>query len=234
MVLWLCPLLAFVVGSIPFGLLIARSQGIDIREHGSGNIGATNVFRIVGKKYGIACMLLDFLKGLIPTLLAISLIRFAGGDRTLVIPAVAAWGVELPADRQWLAQLLQVLTGLAAILGHNYSPFAGFRGGKGIATSAGVLVALMPAAAVLLIIIFGLLVVTTRYVSVASMISALCVPLLTVIGSWVHGKFANGTWNRSLLAFAVLAAAMAIWRHRSNIRNLINGTEHRFTRKKKA
>ena len=113
MVLWLCPLLAFLVGSIPFGLLIARARGIDIRAQGSGNIGATNVFRIVGKKSGVTCMLLDFLKGLVPTLLAISLIRFAGGDRTFVIPAVAAWGIELPADRQWLAQLLQVLTGLA-------------------------------------------------------------------------------------------------------------------------
>lgn len=231
MIFWLCPLLAFLAGSIPFGLLIARSRGIDIRAHGSGNIGATNVLRIVGKKYGIACLLLDFIKGLVPTLLAISLIRFTGGDRTLVIPALAALGTELPADRQLFVQSMHVITGLAAILGHNYSPFAGFRGGKGIATTGGVLIALMPAAVVILLLIWGILLLTTRYVSVASIGAALCLPLLTLFGSWFHGKIADGTWNRPLLVFAILAGLMAVWRHRSNIRNLANGTEHRFTRK---
>jgi len=231
MIFWLCPLLAFLAGSIPFGLLIARSRGIDIRAHGSGNIGATNVLRIVGKKYGIACLLLDFIKGLVPTLLAISLIRFTGGDRTLVIPALDALGTELPADRQLFVQSMHVITGLAAILGHNYSPFAGFRGGKGIATTGGVLIALMPAAVVILLLIWGILLLTTRYVSVASIGAALCLPLLTLFGSWFHGKIADGTWNRPLLVFAILAGLMAVWRHRSNIRNLANGTEHRFTRK---
>ena len=231
MIFWLCPLLAFIIGSIPFGLLIARSKSIDIRAHGSGNIGATNVLRTIGKKYGIACLVLDLLKGLVPTLLAISLVRFAGGDRTLVIPAVAALGVELPADKQWLAQTIHVVTGLAAILGHNYSPFAGFRGGKGIATTGGVLLALMPAAVVILVLIFLILFFSTRYVSVASMGAAIALPVLTIFGSWFHGKIADGTWNRPLLIFAVFAAVMAVWRHRSNISNLMAGTEHRFTRK---
>lgn len=231
MILWLCPLLAFIVGSIPFGLLIARAKGVDIRAHGSGNIGATNVLRIVGKKYGIACLVLDLLKGLVPTLLAISLVRFSGGGQSMVIPAVAALGVEFPADKQWLAQTIHVVTGLAAILGHNYSPLVGFRGGKGIATSGGVLVALMPAAVVILILIWVILFFSTRYVSVASIGAAVALPLLTVCGSWFHGKFADGTWNRPLLIFAVLAAVMAVWRHRSNIRNLMAGTEHQFRRK---
>ena len=233
MPLWLCPLVAFFVGSIPFGLLIARAKGIDIRAHGSGNIGATNVLRIVGKKYGIACFILDFLKGFLPTLAALSLVRFAGGDRTMVVPALAGFGVELPASQQWLAQSIHVLTALATVLGHNYSPFAGFRGGKGIATTAGALMALMPAAIVILALVWVLLFFTTRYVSVASIGAALCLPLLTIIGSWYHGKLANGTWNKPLLIFSILAAAMAVWRHRSNIQNLINGTEHKFQRKKK-
>jgi glycerol-3-phosphate acyltransferase PlsY len=225
--IWLCPIIAFFIGAIPFGLLISRAKGIDIRAHGSGNIGATNVLRIVGKKYGVACFLLDFLKGLLPTLLAISLVRFAGGDRTMVIPAIAGFGVELPADRQWLAQSIHVLTGLATILGHNYSPFAGFRGGKGIATTAGALAALMPAAVVILILVWALLFFTTRYVSLASIGAAVCLPLLAILGSWYHG-----TWNLPLFAFATLAALMAVWRHRSNIQNILNGTEHRFERKK--
>jgi glycerol-3-phosphate acyltransferase PlsY len=231
MTLWLCPLLAFLVGSIPFGLLIARSKGVDIRAHGSGNIGATNVLRTIGKKYGIACLVLDLLKGFVPTLLSISLVRFTGSDSPMVIPAVAAWGVELPADQQWLAQTIHVATGLAAILGHNYSPFAGFRGGKGIATTGGVLIALMPAAVVILLLVWVILFFTTRYVSVASMGAAIALPVLTIFGSWYHGKLADGTWNRPLLIFAVFAALLAVWRHRSNIRNLIAGTEHRFARK---
>jgi len=231
MQLWLCPLIAFVAGSIPFGLLIARAKGVDIRAHGSGNIGATNVLRTIGKPFGIACLILDLLKGLLPTLLAISLVRFAGSHSPMAIPALAKFGVELPADRQWLAQTIHVLTGVAAILGHNYSPFARFRGGKGIATSAGVLVALMPAGAVLILLVWIILVVTTRYVSVASIGAAVSLPLLTLFGSWYHGKLAAGTWNRPLLLFAIFAAAMAVWRHRSNIRNLRDGTEHRFTPK---
>jgi glycerol-3-phosphate acyltransferase PlsY len=230
--LWLCPILAFFVGAIPFGLLISKAKGIDIRAHGSGNIGATNVLRIVGKKYGIACFILDFLKGFLPTLASLSLVRFAGGGQTMVVPALAALGTELPADQQWLAQSVQVLTALATILGHNYSPFAGFRGGKGIATTAGALMALMPAAVVILALIWALLFFTTRYVSVASIGAALCLPLLALLGSWHHGKLAAGTWNKPLLAFATLAAVMALWRHRSNIQNLRNGTEHRFEKKK--
>ncbi len=231
--LWLCPIVAFFIGAIPFGLLISKAKGIDIRAHGSGNIGATNVLRIVGKKYGIACFLLDFLKGLLPTLAAISLVRFAGGGQSMVVPALARIGTELPADQQWFAQTIHVLTALATILGHNYSPFAGFRGGKGIATTAGALTALMPAAVVILAAVWALLFFTTRYVSIASIGAALSLPLLAIGGSWFHGKLADGTWNKPLFAFATLAAAMAVWRHRSNIKHLLDGTEHRFNRKNK-
>lgn len=228
MQLWLCPIVAFLLGSVPFGLLIARAKGIDIRNHGSGNIGATNVLRVVGKKYGITCLLLDALKGLIPTLLGISLIRFSGMNNPMIVHAIDPWSAEFPI---FTAQFFQVLTGLCAILGHNYSPWVGFKGGKGIATSAGVLIAMMPAAIVILLLIWLGVFLTTRYVSLASIIAAAALPLLNLWGSWYHGKIQNGEWNKPLLCFSILIAVLAIWKHRSNIRRLISGTENRFSRK---
>ena len=231
MQLWLCPLIAFLLGSIPFGLIIARAKGINIREHGSGNIGATNVLRVVGKKYGITCLVLDALKGFVPTVIAISLIRFPGIQNPMTLSGLLPHASEFP---MLTAQMFQVLTGLCAILGHNYSPWVGFKGGKGIATSAGVLIALMPAAVVILIAIWGLVFLFSRYVSLASILAAAALPLLTLWGSWFHGKIQNGTWNKPLFAFSIIIAVLAIWKHRSNIQRLLAGTEHRFTRKSKS
>ena len=109
MQLWLCPLIAFLLGSIPFGLLIAKSKGVDIRQHGSGNIGATNVLRVMGKKYGITCLLLDMLKGLVPTVLAITLIRFTGQPTGMSIAPLLPYAQVFPAEQQFTAQLLVVL-----------------------------------------------------------------------------------------------------------------------------
>jgi glycerol-3-phosphate acyltransferase PlsY len=130
--------------------------------------------------------------------------------------------------------MFQVLTGLCAILGHNYSPWVGFKGGKGIATSAGVLIALMPTAVVILIAIWGLVFLFSRYVSLASILAAGALPFVTLWGSWLHGKIQNGTWNKPLFAFSIIIAVLAIWKHRSNIQRLLAGTEHRFTRKPKS
>ena len=135
------PVVAFLAGSIPFGLLVARMKGVDIRRHGSGNIGATNVLRAVGKPYGIAVFVLDFLKGLLPVLWA--------GSALAQHPR---------------ADLVGLGTALAAILGHNYSPWIGFKGGKGIATSAGGLVALFPLAVGAAVVFWFVLFKTTRYV----------------------------------------------------------------------
>ncbi|MEP4079480.1 glycerol-3-phosphate 1-O-acyltransferase PlsY [Haloferula sp.] len=239
MQLWICPLIAFLLGSIPFGLIIAKLKGIDIRAHGSGNIGATNVLRVVGKKYGITCLVLDAIKGLVPTMIGLSLIRFAGPDgqahsNPMAIDALTSYGTVLPAVDQWKAQALQVVTGLLAILGHNFSPWVGFKGGKGIATSAGVLIALMPAAVVILIILWLLVFLTTRYVAVASIAAAAALPFLTLYGSWHHGKLADGTWNKPLLVFTIIISVLAIWKHRSNIERLRSGTENRFNRKAKS
>ena len=243
MQLWLCPILAFLMGSIPFGLLIARSQGIDIRQHGSGNIGATNVLRVLGKKFGIPCLLLDALKGFIPIVIALSLVRIAGKDASLALPLLKPWSLELAADQRFTGQLVHVITGLMAILGHNYSPWVAFKGGKGIATSAGVLLGLFPFFGVmLLLVIWALLFLTTRYVSVASMGAAAALPLLTHIGARFHHVdndkslptlWEAGTWNKPLFALSLAIAALAIWKHRSNIQRLINGTENRFVPKSK-
>ena len=232
---WLCPLVAFLLGSIPFGLIIARAKGIDLREHGSGNIGATNVLRVVGKKHGIACLLLDALKGFIPVVIAINLIQIEG-KRTgfFHIGGLDHWALVLPAARQFDGQLVHVLTALAAVLGHNYSPWVGFKGGKGIATSAGVYLALMPVGLLLLVVVWLLAFFTTRYVSVASIVAAAALPLITIYGSWHHGLIANGTWNKPLFVFSVVIGVLAIWKHRSNIQRLRDGTEHRFTRKPKS
>jgi len=231
MQLWLCPLLAFLLGSIPFGLLIAKAKGIDIRQHGSGNIGATNVLRVMGKKFGIPCLLLDILKGFVPTLLAISLIRFTGQPVGISIAYLLPFAKT--DNPQFLAQSLQVITGLCAVLGHNYSPWVGFKGGKGIATTAGVVTALMPAAIGILILIWLVLFKVTRYVSVASIVAVALVPIITLWGSWHHGRIQDGTWNKPLFAFSVLVALLGIWKHRSNIQRLIAGTENRFEKKPK-
>lgn len=233
MQLWFCPLLAFLLGSVPFGLFIARMKGIDIRQHGSGNIGATNVLRVVGKKYGITCLILDALKGLIPTMLGFTLIRFVGQSETMSIKPLLSYAYEMPAIDQWKAQTLQVVTGLLAILGHNYSPWVGFKGGKGIATSAGVIIALAPAAILILIIAWFVIFKVSRYVSVASIGVAALLPPIILWGSWHHGKIADGTWNKPLFIFSVVIAALAIWKHRANVKRLMNGTENRFEPKKK-
>ena len=200
----LFPLLGFLVGSIPFGFLIAKSRGIDIRQHGSGNIGATNVLRVVGKKYGITCFVLDFLKGLLP---AVAAYQGIDGD----LPLAGTW---------------QVATGLATILGHNYTPWLGFKGGKGIATSAGVLLALLPIELGVGLLAWVALFYTTRYVSVASIGAAVAIPIAVLAQSLMSGE-----WRPAHLVFALLVAFLATWRHRSNIKNLREGTEHKFVKK---
>jgi glycerol-3-phosphate acyltransferase PlsY len=208
--LWLIPLCAFLLGSIPFGLLLGKLHGIDIRKHGSGNIGATNVFRTVGKKTGIFCLILDALKGFIPVYAAVAL-----------------------TPDQFTGQLIEVVTALASILGHNYSPWIGFKGGKGIATTAGAIGGIMPPVALgLLIFIFIVVTKVTKYVSVGSISTAIALPILTLWGSYHHGKIADGTWNQPLFVFSLIAGTLAVWKHRSNITRLRNGTENKIGQKK--
>ncbi|MGB0992964.1 MAG: glycerol-3-phosphate 1-O-acyltransferase PlsY [Akkermansiaceae bacterium] len=231
MPLWIPPLIAFLAGSIPFGLLIAKAKGVNIRDHGSGNIGATNVLRVIGKPYGIACLILDFLKGFLPTLLAISIYLIQGREAQFAISSLESLATTFHSEDIWKGQTFVILTGLFAILGHNYSPWIGFKGGKGIATSGGVLVALMPVGVLVLLVVWVLLFFTTRYVSVASIGAAIAVPFTVLYGSYRHGYLAEGSWNKPLFIFSIVIALLAVWRHRSNIVALKNGTEHKFTKK---
>ncbi|MFM8719193.1 MAG: glycerol-3-phosphate 1-O-acyltransferase PlsY [Chthoniobacterales bacterium] len=202
MPLYLTALGAFLLGSLPTGYLVARAKGVDIRQHGSGNIGATNVFRTLGKSLGILVFFIDALKGFGAVWLA------------------NHFGQACP----WTG----IVAAVAAIAGHNYTPWLGFKGGKGIATSAGVLLALMPWAVLAIAIVWVVVFKVSRYVSLASICAAAALPI-AVGALWYAGCGGNGP----LLAFALLISALAIWRHRSNIERLRAGTESRFEGKKK-
>ncbi len=229
---WICPLIAFLVGSVPFGLLIARARGIDIRAHGSGNIGATNVLRVCGKGPGITCLVLDLLKGFLPVVLVVNLLPVDGRAIQVPVGLLESWARVVPEGQALAAQSAHIATALAAVLGHNYSPWVGFKGGKGVATSAGVLLALMPVGVLLLAVVWVVTFLATRYVSVASMVAAMALPVMTLYGSWTHGRLQDGTWNKPLFALALVIAVMVVWKHRSNIRRLRDGTESRFRTKR--
>ncbi len=193
---------SFFVGGIPFGLLIARAYGIpDLRKLGSGNIGASNVLRTAGTKPAIACWLIDALKGAGPTLIAGSAIGMGG------------W---------W-----QVAAALAAICGHCFSPYLGFKGGRGVATSLGVILALDWRVGLIGFGIWIAIVAVTRYISLGSVAAMLCaIPLMWLF----HGHQENG------LQLVVAGAAVAILvtvRHAENIQRLINGTESKIGHKAK-
>lgn len=190
----------FLSGSLPFGYLAGRWRGIDIRRHGSGNIGATNVIRVLGKGIGIPVFILDLLKGLLPCLW------------------VRAQGAE-----SWV----WVATGLAAILGHMFTPWLGCKGGKGVATAAGVLAGIAPVPVLGGLALWLLFFFTTRYVSLASMMAG-----VGVSGTMAAQMAATGRWDPVLLGFGVLLMLLVILRHRGNIARLLAGSEPKAGRKK--
>ena len=201
---------AYVLGSVPFGLIVGKSKGVDPRTAGSGNIGATNVGRLLGKRFFALVFVLDLLKGLLPMLAAGLVLRGAPQEPK-------TFGL-------WL------LVGFAAILGHMFSVFLGFKGGKGVATSSGVVLGLFPYFTVPGLVALLIWLVTfkaSRYVSLASIVAAVAFPALYVaVGLWRRWPVVGGQWP--LLAFATLVAVMITWKHRSNIARLRAGTEHRF------
>lgn len=193
---WWPALLAYVIGATPFGFLAGKSRGIDIRDHGSGNIGATNVLRTLGKPIGITVLILDVLKGMVPVLIAM----WAGKDT-----------------------LVQIVTAVAAIMGHNYTFWLGFKGGKGIATTGGALLPIMPIAILSAIALWIVSLKLTRYVSVASIVAALTIPIVLVIRYLISGE-----WNIPVLSLGLFVCILAIWKHRANIGRLRRGEENRF------
>ena len=209
------PLVAYLTGSIPFGVLIARSRGIDIRAHGSGNIGATNVLRIVGKPWGILCVVLDVLKGLLPSLAAGVLLTGLSGKAAPTLAQQLSW----------------VLVALAAICGHVFSVWLKFRGGKGVATGFGVVAGIWPFFTVAGLAGLGVWIVVTRvsrYVSVGSMMAALSLGPLFVAWNWMMLGWTAVIDLWPLGAMALVMALLIVVRHRSNIAKLLAGTEGRI------
>ena len=203
MYLWVAIVLSYLLGSIPFGFLIGKARGIDIRRVGSGNIGATNVMRVVGKPWGIVTLILDALKGFG----AVCLAFLAGG--------------EAP---EWLG----LACGCAAICGHSFPVYLQFKGGKGVATSAGVLIGVAPAAFGVGIGVFALLFGVFRYVSLGSIGAAIAVPL----ASYFFERAAGEPVYLTTYVLVVLGIVV-IWRHKANIGRLLAGTENRVGGRRK-
>ena len=200
--------LSYFVGSIPTSIIVSRVlRGIDIRDYGSGNAGGTNVFRVLGWKPGVFVMAFDAFKGFAATYW-ISQIALGG---TAVSPEVA-----------------QLIAGCSAIFGHIWTVFAGFRGGKGVGTAAGMLLALYPVALLICVAVFAIVLFITRIVSVSSMTAAITLPIVLSIFRYCLGK----PVATSLYYFSFFAAGLIIFTHRSNIKRLLNGTENRFGKKK--
>jgi glycerol-3-phosphate acyltransferase PlsY len=204
---------SYILGAIPFGLLIARTRGVDPRKAGSGNIGATNVGRLLGLKFFAIVFVLDLLKGLLPTLAAATIVNRYNGDA-----------------RSSVDYLLWLLVGFAAIFGHMFSVFLGFKGGKGVATSAGVMLGVFPyftIPAVVSLLAFLLVFKLTRYISLSSMIGAVLLPIAYVLIGLAFGwPILGAQWP--LLAFACLVAILIVYKHRGNLSRLRAGTETRF------
>ena len=198
---------SYLIGSIPAGFIAGRLCGVDLRTQGSGNIGATNAVRVLGKKWGSVVFLFDFLKGLVPVLLALQ------------------WGCVTGFDP---ASAPGALAALCSLLGHSFPIWLGFKGGKGIATSGGVMVGLFGLPVFLICLgVWLLLFTTTRYVSVASIGGAVALPAA------VAALFLMHCTDWLALAVSIAMCFLAVWRHRSNMARLRAGTESRFERKKK-
>lgn len=200
-------LLGYLLGSIPAGYLAGRIAGIDIRDSGSGNIGATNAVRVLGKRYGYPVFAMDFLKGL----------------AAVIIASLVAKNAEL--TERWV-QIFGVTAGVCSVLGHAFPIWLKFKGGKGVATSVGVIFGLMPVAALIVLGVWILAFELSRYVSVASIIAALALPIAVLLVS--HRQRSD---NAVVFYFSLCLTAVIILRHRSNLGRLMRGTEPRFRRR---
>lgn len=200
--LWMACIVAYLLGAIPFALLVGRLfYKTDLRKEGSGNLGATNVFRVLGWKAGLAVAVLDVAKGSLAVAVA-----------TLLHPMEMGAGVH-----DWVL----IVAALAAVLGHSYSPYIRFRGGKGVATAAGALLVITPLAWPILFGFFVLVIYISRMVSLGSILTAAVFPILTML---LYGDRA------ALVTMSFIAAALVIWRHRSNIVRIWRGEETKLGR----
>lgn len=197
---------AFLTGSIPMGLILGKLRGVDLRTRGSGNIGATNAMRVLGKAWGTACLVFDIFKGYLP-------VAALGGATW----AGAFWRPAALDRPTWM-----MIVGLAAIAGHMFSPWIGFKGGKGVATSLGVFLAVAPMALLVSGAVGAALIATTGYVSLGSMTAAVMMPI--VIAAVPSG----GQRPWPVIVFSALLAVLVVWKHRGNIARLRLGTESKI------
>lgn len=193
-------IISYLLGSLPNGLYVANLKGIDIRNEGSKNTGATNVFRVMGAKFGILVLILDALKGFIPLFIAE---KFGVTGNSLV------------------------LIGIIAVIGHTFSPFLNFKGGKGVATSLGIFLYLAPIPMLITLLMFFVVVGITKYVSLGSVLASVMLPLL-ILFIPVNEKLGN---KAIVFIISALLGTYIIYKHRANIQRLKNGTENKFYKK---
>jgi acyl phosphate:glycerol-3-phosphate acyltransferase len=197
---------AYLIGSVPSGFLIGRIRGVDLRQVGSGNIGATNALRVLGKKWGYVVFAADFLKGFLAVTITLTAARISGRSD---------------------AVLAGIIAGIFVMIGHIFPVWLGFKGGKGIATAGGIMLGSFP----ILVFLVGILVWSaffylTRYVSVASIAAALSLPISSAI------LMLFGRCDGRLVVIAAMMCALAVWRHKSNIERLLAGTEKKFEKRR--
>lgn len=205
--------ISYLIGSIPTSLWVGKiTKGIDIRDYGSGNAGATNTFRVLGWKAGVVVSLIDLFKGFTAAYW-VSQLGYYVGD----VPVVyAGWETDT---------MMRITSGLFAVIGHMYPIFAGFRGGKGVITAAGMLYGLEPISISITLLVFLSLVYLTRYVSVASIAGTLLYPTILLVMRYILAMDVDG----SHIVFTMITAAFIVFRHRGNIKRLLNGTENRIS-----
>jgi glycerol-3-phosphate acyltransferase PlsY len=202
-----CCVVGYFFGSFPAGYFAGRLAGVDVRTVGSGNIGATNVLRVLGKKWGYSVFLIDALKGFAAVRVAFLLARY--------------WPATQP-----YAEYFGILTAIMSVAGHMFPVWLGFKGGKGVATTAGALFGLMPWAVPCVFLVWWIVFETTRYVSLASIVAAISLPI--IVSLFARWKFID---TLALVYFSLLIMVLVVWQHRSNFSRLLNGTEQRFPRK---
>ena len=189
---------AYFVGAIPFGFLIGKMRGVDVRTVGSKNIGATNVFRTVGKKWGLLAFFCDVMKGFLPTLAA----------------------RHFAAEPSWLP----LAVGIATVVGHMLTPYMKFKGGKGVATAFGALIALIPATVGIAFAIFAVTFACSNYISLGSCVAATSLAVMI----WIPFLDHAGCGDLPLCVLVTLIAAFIVWKHRSNIGRLVRGEENKI------
>lgn len=197
-------LLSYLIGSVPTSILAGKLlKGIDIRQHGSGNAGATNVFRVLGWKAGVTVLFIDIMKGVIPTV----------------------WVYQIGLiDLSWQPINAQICAGLAAVFGHIWTIFAGFKGGKGVGTGAGMVIGLAPLAVLIALIVFIITVAATRFVSLGSILASLTLPVVLFVQRFALSQPVPD----QLLILSLFIPVLIIYTHRSNVQRLLKGQENKI------